>query len=47
MELVKRFWVMTPCIFVGDYKYFGEVCCLHLQGKNDRSIILRKVDNHQ
>jgi hypothetical protein len=26
------FWVVTPCGFVGRYKRFGGIYCIHLQG---------------
>jgi hypothetical protein len=25
------YWVVTPCSIVGDYLYFGRICCFHLQ----------------
>jgi len=31
------FWVMTPHSAVVGFWYFGEPCCLHLQGENGGS----------
>jgi len=40
---VEVIWVVTPCSDMVGYERFGGPCCLHLQGEDGGSKVLRNT----
>jgi hypothetical protein len=44
---ITLFWDMALYIVADGYKDFIIMCCLHLQGRGEKNVLIQRIETHE